>query len=70
MNPSKSNPKNVTQVLFTRHFNPANLFSKGQFWGRAALAPVDLSQDPGALFCAKYGRVFWRLPTIEMRFAS
>jgi hypothetical protein len=42
------NSKNVTQVLFTIHSATANLFSKGQFWGRAALAPVDLSQDPGA----------------------
>ena len=48
-----SNLKNVTQVLLPRHSVAVNLFFKGQFWGRAALAPVDLSQDPGALFCAE-----------------
>jgi hypothetical protein len=48
------NSNNVTQVLFTIHSAPANLFFKGQFWGRAALAPVDLSQDPGAFLLSKH----------------
>src|SRR5665213_2171065 len=32
---------------------PLTSFSWGSSWGRAALAPGDLSRDPGALFCAK-----------------
>jgi hypothetical protein len=47
------NSNNVTQVLFTILSATANLFFKGQFWGRAALAPVDLSQDPGAFLLSK-----------------
>jgi hypothetical protein len=52
-----SNHISVTQDFFTTDGPPDNLFFKGQFWGRAALAPVDLSIDPGAFPFAKLFRL-------------
>jgi len=44
----------VTQVLLPTHPPKANLLFKGQFWGRAALAPVDLHRSGRFSFVRKY----------------